>query len=311
LHYFHHVEGMMDVARKVGWPTRSFEENLQAGPILGHEFVCEVVDFGPDTQRALQAGQTVCSMPFLLRPAGPILMGSSPAATGAYAECMLLSEATCLAVDEGVTDEAAALTEPVGIAVHAVNKARLTQGDVPVVVGCGPIGLATIAVLKARGWTSIVASDLSPRRRELAAAMGASVVTNPTDRGVIAAAGEAAPGATMVVFESTGARGMLHRLIAEAPANTRIIGVGIPGGEETILPLVAIVKEIQITFVIYYTPEEFAEALTLIRTGAVDWRPLVTGKVGLDHVTEAFAALSDPELHAKILIEPWRDGALA
>ena len=74
--------------------------------------------------------------------------------------------------------------------------------------------------------------------------------------------------------------------------------------------MMAIIKEIQLTFVIYYTADEFAEALRLIQSGAIDWRSLVTGKVGLDGVTEAFAALSDPEAHAKILIDPWRDGGL-
>lgn len=310
LHYFHHVDGMMDMARSIGWPTLGFETNLKAGPILGHEFVCEVVDYGPDTRRELEAGQKVCSMPFLLRPAGPILIGSSPEATGAYAEYMLLSEATCLPVDESVPDEAAALTEPLGIAVHAVNKANMRPQDVAVVVGCGPIGLATIAVLKARGWPHIIASDLSPKRRQLAQVMGATTVVNAAEASVIAATAEAAPGAPLVIYESTGAKGMLHRLIAEAPQNTHIVGVGIPAGEETFLPMVAIAKEIRLTFVIYYTAEEFAEALALVRGGAIDWRPLITGKVGLDGVTEAFAALADPEAHAKILIEPWRDGGL-
>jgi threonine dehydrogenase-like Zn-dependent dehydrogenase len=310
LHYFHHIDGLMETIRDVGWPTSGIETNLRAGPVLGHEFVCEVVDFGPDTRRALQPGQKVCSMPFLQRPAGPILIGSSPEATGAYAEYMLLSEATCLSVDESIPDEAAALTEPVGIAVHAVGKADMRPPDVAVVVGCGPIGLATIAVLKARGRSPIIASDLSPKRRRLARTLGATVVVDAAEASVVSAALEAAPGAPLVIFESTGARGMLRRLIAEAPQNTHIIGVGIPAGEETIPPMVAIVKEIRLTFVIYYTAEEFAEALALIGAGALDWRPLVTGKVGLDSVTEAFAALSDPEAHAKILIEPWRDGGL-
>jgi threonine dehydrogenase-like Zn-dependent dehydrogenase len=310
LHYFHHVDDIMGMARQIGWPTRSFEENLAAGPVLGHEFVCEVADFGPDTQRKMEAGQKVCSMPFLIRDGRPILMGSAPVAGGAFAEYMLLTEAACLAVDEAVPDEAAVLTEPVGIAVHAINKARMTLDDVAVVVGCGPIGLATIAVLKARGHAQIVASDLSPRRRQLAEAMGATLVVDGGQTSVVQAAAEAAPGAPMVVFENTGAKTMLHRLIAEAPANTRIIGVGISMSEETFLPMVAIVKEIQLTFVIYYTSEEFAEALMLVRTGAIDWRPLITGKVGLERVTEAFAALTDPEAHAKILIDPWRDGGL-
>jgi threonine dehydrogenase-like Zn-dependent dehydrogenase len=249
-------------------------------------------------------------MPFLIRDGRPILMGAEPAAGGAFAEYMLLTEAACLAVDEAIPDEAAVLTEPVGIAVHAINKARMAPEDVAVVVGCGPIGLATIAVLKARGHAQIIASDLSPRRRQLAETMGATLVVDGGRTSVVKAAVEAAPGGPMVVFENTGAKTMLHRLIAEAPANTRIIGVGISMSEETILPMVAIVKEIQLTFVIYYTPEEFAEALMLVRAGAIDWRPLITGKVGLDGVTEAFAALTDPEAHAKILIDPWRDGGL-
>ena len=95
-------------------------------------------------------------------------------------------------------------------------------------------------------------------------------------------------------------------MVLEASQNTRIIGTGIPAGEESFVPMLAIVKELQLTFVIYYTGEEFAEALGLLRSGSFDWRPLVTGKVGLDGVTQAFTDLSDPEQHAKILVEPWR-----
>ena len=111
----------------------------------------------------------------------------------------------------------------------------------------------------------------------------------------------------MVVFENTGARRMLHRLVLEAPANTRIIGTGIPAGEESFIPMLAISKELQLTFVIFYAPDEFAEALWLIEEGRLNWQPLITGKVGLDGVTEAFKALGDPEQHAKILIKPWMD----
>jgi len=310
LHFFHHYDGLMDVTRALGGSTAGMEENRRQGPVLGHEFVCEVVDYGPDTNRALEPGQKVCSMPFLVRRGAPILVGSRPDVAGAYAEYMLLTEAMLLPVDEAMPDEAAALVEPVGIAIHAVNKARIGAGDVAVVVGCGPVGLTTIAVLKARGCEAIIASDLSPRRRQLASAMGATVVVDAAKASVIEAAAKAAPGAPLVVFESTGARNMLGRLVLESPANTRIIGVGISTAEESFYPMAAIAKEIQLTFVIYYAAEEFAEALDLMRGGAVDWRTLVTGKVGLDGVTEAFAALSDPEVHAKILIDPWSDARL-
>lgn len=307
LHYFHHIDSMIENVRALGAPTDSMERAVRAGPILGHEFVCEVVDYGPDTERRLDQGQRVCSMPFLMREGAPILIGSTAEVTGAYAEYMLLSEALLLPVDPAVSDEAAALVEPLGIAIHAVNKAMMRPHEVAVVVGCGPIGLATIAVLKARGFAQIIASDLSLKRRELAVVMGASLVIDPATDGVIAAASKAAPGAPMVIFENTGAHRMLHRLVLEAPQNTRIIGTGIPAGEESFIPMLAIAKELQLTFVIYYTAEEFTEALGMIGDGALNWRPLITGKVGLAGVTQAFKDLGDPERHAKILIAPWMD----
>lgn len=305
LHYFHHIDSMIENVRSLGAPTDGMERTLREGPVLGHEFVCEVVEFGPETSRRLELGERVCSVPFLMRNGAPVLIGSTPEAAGAYAEFMLLSEALLLPVDASLPDEAAALTEPLGIAVHAVNKALMQPQDVPVVVGCGPIGLAIIAVLKARGAAHILAADLSPKRRELAARMGATEVVDASSGSVIAAAGTAAPGAPLVIFENTGAPRMLHRLVLEAPKDARIIATGIPAGEEGFIPMLAISKELQFTFVIYYTAEEFAEALRMLRDGELDWRPLITGKVGLDGVTRAFHDLSDPERHAKILVDPW------
>lgn len=303
LHYFKHADETIELAAKLGAPTDEMKRTLKEGPVLGHEFVCEVVEFGPETQRTLKVGDRVASMPFLLRNGAPVLIGSTPEAAGAYAEYMLLSEALLLPIDETVPDDAAALIEPLGIAVHAVNKAKLQGGETAIIVGCGPIGLAIIAVLKARGVANIIAGDLSPKRRQLAVDMGASQVVDARQDSVVLAG--AALGAPIVIFENTGAPGMLGKLALEAPQNARLVVTGIASGEESFLPMVAILKELSFTFVIYYTPEEFAEALALIKAGALDWTKLVTGKVGLDGVTQAFSDLANPELHAKILIDPW------
>jgi threonine dehydrogenase-like Zn-dependent dehydrogenase len=74
--------------------------------------------------------------------------------------------------------------------------------------------------------------------------------------------------------------------------------------------MVAIAKELSMVFVIYYSPEEFADALRLIEQGLFDWKALHTGTVGLDGIAGAFSELADPEKHAKILIDPWSDGSL-
>lgn len=304
LHFSKHIHHIIDSARSLGMPTTEFERTVNQGVVLGHEFVGEVVDFGPETERKLKAGARVCSMPFVLKGGAPVLVGSNPETAGAYAEYMLLTEALLLPVQEHVSDEAAALVEPVGIAIHSVNKATLTHDHAAVVVGCGPIGLAIVAVLKARGVKHIIASDLSPKRRELAGLMGASHVVNGAAESVIAKAAAVAPGAPVVVFENTGARGMIQRLVMEAPQNTTVVVTGIAMGDEGFTPLLAVSKELTFKFVIYYTPQEFAEALDMIANGKINWKPLITGKVGLDGVAQAFTDLADPERHAKILIDP-------
>jgi 2-desacetyl-2-hydroxyethyl bacteriochlorophyllide A dehydrogenase len=304
LHFSKHMHHIIDSARTMGVSTAEFERSINQGVILGHEFVGEIVDFGPDTQRNLRAGTRVCSMPFVLKSGAPVLVGSNPETTGAYAEYMLLTEALLLPVNDIVSDEAAALVEPVGIAIHSVNKAALTDDHAAIVVGCGPIGLAIIAVLKARGVKRIIASDLSPKRRELAGLMGATHVVNGASESVVAKTTAVAPGAAVVIFENTGARGMIQRLVLEAPQNTTVVITGIAMGDEGFTPLLAVSKELTFKFVIYYTPQEFAEALEMVTTGKINWKPLITGKVGLDGVAQAFTDLADPERHAKILIDP-------
>ncbi|WP_293374043.1 zinc-binding dehydrogenase [Phenylobacterium sp. SCN 70-31] len=305
LHYFHHAPEIIERARALGADTAGMERTLREGPVLGHEFVCEIVDFGPQTSKALRAGDRVASMPFVVRGGAPVLVGSRPDTPGAYAEYMELTEALLLAVPDEVPDEAAALVEPFAVAVHAVNKAALRGDEACVVVGCGPIGLAVAAVLRARGFETIVAGDLSPTRRDMAATLGATAVVDARTGSVVARALDAAPGRPVVIFENTGAPGMLHRLVLEAPKDAQILVTGIAVGDESLTAMAAITKELKLQFVIYYAAEEFAEALELIRTGRVNWRPLLTGSVGLEGITQAFADLSDPERHAKILVRPW------
>jgi threonine dehydrogenase-like Zn-dependent dehydrogenase len=67
-------------------------------------------------------------------------------------------------------------------------------------------------------------------------------------------------------------------------------------------------KELNVQFVLGYTPEEFAATLRHIAEGAVQPAPLITGAIGIDGVARAFEDLASPERHAKILVEPWRSG---
>lgn len=307
LHFFKHQRDTIEKARSLGADVTELERAYSQGVVLGHEFVGEIIAFGPDTQQSLSIGDRVVSMPFVLKDGVPVLIGSNPETSGAYAEYMTLTEAMLLRVDPDIPTEAAAFVEPLGIAVHAVNKANLTDEAVAVIVGAGPIGLAIAAVLKARGVQSIIASDLSPKRRELVAKMGATHIVNGAEESVIAKSAEVAPGQPVFIFENTGVPGMINQLVLEAPQSAVITVSGIAPAEEAFFPMIAITKELEMKFVIYYTQEEFSEALEMIQHGQLDWRSLHTGTVGLGDIPTAFSDLADPERHAKILIDPWSD----
>lgn len=304
LHQFKHAAEIDALAREMGAPG----QDLSKGMVLGHEYVGEVVAFGPETQQALQIGDRVVSVPFLLRDGAPVPIGANVEIDGAYAEYFLGSEALLLKIPDTVPDAAAALVEPLGIGVHAVAKSLLDGDSHPcVILGCGPIGLAIAAVLRMKGVTTIIASDYSPKRRTLAKQMGATTEVDPRAQSPLSLL---EPTQSAIIFDCTGVRGVLGKTIIEAPTGSQIVVAGIPQGEDSFSPMIAIAKELNVQFVLYYAPAEFSEALDAIANGELDWQPLVTGTVGLDGIQEAFKVLEDPETHAKIMIDPWSDARL-
>ncbi|MDT7730437.1 MAG: hypothetical protein QOK45_690 [Mycobacterium sp.] len=98
--------------------------------------------------------------------------------------------------------------------------------------------------------------------------------------------------------------GIIEGIITGAPLFSRVVVVGVCMGADRLRPSMAINKEIDLRFVLGYTPLEFRDTLHMLADGKVDATPLITGTVGLDGVDNAFDALGDPEAHAKILINP-------
>ncbi|MGB2922220.1 MAG: zinc-binding dehydrogenase [Mycobacterium sp.] len=311
--------------------------------VMGHEFCGTVAERGRKVGKEFTPGTTVVSFP-LVRAQGRVhLTGLSPVAPGGYAEQVLAEAALTFVVPNGLDPATAALTEPMAVAYHAIRRSEISRKDVAIVLGCGPVGLAVICHLKARGVGTIVASDFSPGRRALASRCGADIVVDPA----VDSPYEAVPakqqgltalpalyelgvgsmeklrrlpgwshvyravdrlGATApkrpVIFECVGVPGMIDGVIGAAPLASRIVVVGVCMGDDKLRPAMAIGKEIDIRFVFGYTPLEFRDTLHLLAEGKVDASALVTGTVGLDGVATAFQALGDPEKHAKIMIDP-------
>jgi len=207
-------------------------------------------------------------------------------------------------VPNGLSHELAALTEPLAVGVHAVAKSRIAQGDAAVILGLGPVGLACIAELKMRGIGPIIGADFSPKRRALAQHLGADVVVDPRDTPAIAAWRKIDGSKPLVIFEAVGVPGMIEQAMRMAPKDARVLVVGACMQEDSFHPMLGIQKELSVQFVLGYTPLEFDSALRAIADGKVDLAPLITGRVPIDGVPQAFTDLGDPEAHAKILVTP-------
>ena len=237
LHFATHGDQMVRLTREMtGMPIEGgLPVDLAEDVFMGHEFSAEVLEAGPDTD-APPPGTMVTSLPVLLSPKGfePIL--SSNTTIGGYAERMLLSAPLLLKIPNGLDPRHASLTEPMAVGLHAVNKSSIQPGDVALVIGSGPIGLAIIAALRHRGVEHIVAADYSQKRRELATTMGAHRMVDPAQGSPF---DDVKPA---VVFEAVGVPGNRERRDA---AGTDGHAAGRRGGMHGIRPDLAAVRHRQ------------------------------------------------------------------
>lgn len=339
LHMRHHCNELKAVSDRVGYPLRSRADRPF---IFGHEICGEVLDYGPGCRRKIKPGTQVVAPPVVHWGKEIDLAGFSARSNGGYAERMLLDERALIPVPNGLSPDLAALTEPMAVAWHAVRRSGVEQRDVAVVVGCGSVGLALICLLKARGVSTVVASDISAVRRSFATACGADIVVDPTVQSPFARREEAdfvetyadllgraastretlgklplpwwvswrmaevlgARPTHPIVFECVGKPGVLQSIIDGAPLFSRIVIIGMCRQPDRIEPAVALQKEVELRFVFGHTPLEYRDALRMIADGIVACEPMLTGVVGLSGVSAAFDELSTSENHAKVLIDP-------
>ncbi|KUJ84598.1 alcohol dehydrogenase [Microbulbifer flavimaris] len=307
LHLTRHTEDVLSLYKSLGVmdPDQSNDVDI----MLGHEFSGEVVEYGPETSGKLPIGTRITSVPFLMTNNG-VGIGVTPGVSGAYSEYFLVDEDLMLELPEGVSAEAAATTEPLAVGLHSVNRSAITPSDVALVAGCGPIGLATIAALQMRGIEHIIASDPQDASRQLALEFGATQTVNPKEDDEIKLASSLLEGGRLVIFECVGIHQLLRNFIERAPQKACLVITGVHTSETQVNFAFATVKELDIIFSYYYSPEEFAECLKAIADGKFNWRAMLTGKVGIDGVGQAFETLMQPNSHVKVIIEPWRTGGL-
>ncbi|MGB2693840.1 MAG: zinc-binding dehydrogenase [Dehalococcoidia bacterium] len=300
LHMVQHLDALLQNAASIGAP---FPFEVDRDLVMGHEFSARVLELGAGVSE-VQPGDVVTSLPIVVTGDGPRAVGYSVDYPGGYGERMVLMSALCRKAPDGVDPRHVALTEPMSVGFHAVVKSGVAPGDAAIVLGCGPIGLACIAALRADGIEPIIAADFSPTRRALATRMGALEVVDPREQPAIEAWQRVDGAKPLVIFEAVGVPGMIAQAMRDAPAAARIMVVGACMEADTIWPMLGINKELTIQFSLGSRPDEFDRTLQLIASGELDVEPLITGEIGITGVPGAFEELRNPDAHAKILVQP-------
>lgn len=276
---------------------------------LGHEFSAVVERVG-DQVRSITPGTRVVVNP--IAPGNSIGNGGD---TGAFAPEVLVRDVDTASVLFPIPDELsfdrAALAEPLGVGMHAVDRAAVSPGDRMTVFGAGPIGLMSLATLHHRGFEDVVIVDPSDTRLAIAKELGAALTLNPERDdvwgriqelhgtelflGVVPTAGSDA------YIEASGAPGVVADLISNSRPGARISVVALHRTPQQVDFISLMAKQLTLAGSMAY-PDDYSEMVRML--GEVDLTPAVTHRFALADFDEALATAQDPGRSGKVLVEP-------
>jgi L-iditol 2-dehydrogenase len=224
----------------------------------------------------------------------------TPPVDGAFCEYVSVPEHFAFPVPESISDDAAALIEPLSVGMWACRKARVGPGSRVLVTGAGPIGLVCLQAALAFGATDVTVTDINPVRLRLAADLGATAcldtrATPLRDAGI----------APEVLLECSGHPAAINDAIRAVVRAGRIVLVGM-GGDEITLPLAHLqTHELELTGTFRYA-NTWPDAIALAAAGRVNLDALVTGHYGLADVERALTAGTRDPASVKVIVQPQR-----
>jgi L-iditol 2-dehydrogenase len=226
---------------------------------------------------------------------------ATPPVDGTLAELVVIHEAFAHPVPDTVTDEAAALLEPLSVGIWACRKGGVGPGSRVLVTGAGPVGIVAAQVARASGAAEVTVADVNPHRLTAAAELGATRTVDTTETS-LEQAYAAGPGPE-VLLECSGHPGATADGIRVlAPAGTAVL-VGM-GGDELALPLSVVQeRELTVTGTFRYA-NTWPTAIALVATGQVDLDALVTGRFGLADTEQALTAARRDPTALKAVVQP-------
>lgn len=224
---------------------------------------------------------------------------------GGLRELMTWPTALLHPVPDSVSDADAAMLEPLGVALHAVDLGHIAIGDTVVVVGCGPIGLCMVQLARLAGAGSVIAVEPLAHRRDAASRLGADVVLDPNEGGFPDALAAATRLGADVVLEVAGTDRAVDLAIGAARPGARVVLAGIPDADSTTFRA-SVARRKGVSLVLCRRMKEMYHRTTpLVAEGRVDVRSIVTDTFGLAQVAEAFA-LASRRAGGKVIVDPNR-----
>ena len=282
---------------------------VEAPMVLGHESAGRIVAVGDDVppdrvgeRVSIEPGVPDLTCTECLSGRYNLCPGmrfyATPPIDGSLSEYAVVHGAFAHRVPDSLSDDAAALLEPLSVGIWANRKAATTTGSRVLVTGAGPIGLVAVQCAVAFGATEVVVADVNSRRLDLALALGATAVVNVADSSL-----EDTGVRPTVLLECSGHPGTTVAAIRRVAPAGRVVLVGM-GGDELALPLAHVQShEIEVTGTFRYA-NTWPTAIALVAAGRVDLDRLVTGHFALADTVAALTAGRDDPCSVKAVVRP-------
>lgn len=295
-------------------PKEPHPLTLDSAPIiLGHEFAGEVIEVGKGVTK-VQPGDRVAVEPILAcgrclpcqrglyNICDQLGFHGLSGGGGGFSEVTMVAERMVHKLPDGMSDREGALVEPAAVALHAIRQSRLSPGDSCVVFGAGPIGLLVIQAAKIAGASSIIAVEISEKRRQLAAQMGAHYVLDPSKTDVVEEITKLTGGGADVCFEVTGVEAALNAAIESSRVDGQVVIVSVWEGIASIPPNSLVLKEREIRGILAYR-DIFPAVIQLIAEGTFQLNGLITREIPLSYIVKGgFEELAGSKNQIKVLV---------
>ncbi|MEM2912571.1 MAG: zinc-binding dehydrogenase [Candidatus Bathyarchaeia archaeon] len=230
---------------------------------------------------------------------------------GAYAEYIKIPSRMVLIntqeIPSHISYEEAAITEPLACVLHGVEKAGVKMGDTVAIIGAGPIGLLHLLTVKRMGAAKVIISDTVDERLELASKLGADETINAKNEDTVEKTRKLTDSyGADIVIEAIGSTATWEQALKMVRKGGTVLEFGgcPPGTEIKVSTEQLHYGETTLLGAFHTTPAHFKKALNLIASGSINVKPLITRKMSLDNLGEAFETLITSKKDIKIAIIP-------